>query len=477
MSNFDQFFKDKFQDREFEFKEAYWKQAQELIQEDQQERRRGLWYWMLGGSILLLALIVTSAVCYFGVNGDPVSENKTTIFENNIEAAAKATSPGSGTLAIDANEKIFNEIKTNQAQTKNPSIVNNQKGNEIPSGSTNSSETNDGTKIDNKNEVSAQEAVTKNSKGQNLQNNQDQAISRKGSTIPPSEIASGASENKNANTSAVTKGSTSETARESIPNTATPANRSAITELTTLESLAPDLLATPEKDLPECRDLFNGKIKRWHWGITANTHFYPAQTSEQIWIGGAAGPSVQYKINPRISIQADLLYAIRTGNFGDTKSVSQNTYSFGLREKVATVETSSLHFLELPLFFQYTNGRQIVEGGLGLKYLLATRGTLTERTSLYPWERRGSSADPTSGMEENNITTGNLVTDSFNKLIPSVLLGYRYRISTNVTANFQVKYNLSPLVNTTNEGVLREDGPLRISLGVTCFPFRKMRNN
>ena len=64
----------------------------------------------------------------------------------------------------------------------------------------------------------------------------------------------------------------------------------------------------------------------------------------------------------------------------------QKRYGFGAREEVYQLHPSALHYLEWPLYLQFRNGRQYLEAGLSVQYLLGVQGQLNKESSLFPWE-------------------------------------------------------------------------------------------
>ena len=64
MNKLDKLFKDKLQDRSFEFNDSYWEAAERLIEQEESRKKRGGLWWKLG---LFLLVLITSG--YFLIGG------------------------------------------------------------------------------------------------------------------------------------------------------------------------------------------------------------------------------------------------------------------------------------------------------------------------------------------------------------------------------------------------------------------------
>ena len=107
MDNLDKFMQKKFSEQAdsggFEFHEAYWQQAQELIRVDREKRRRrGLWWWWFGAGLFLLGF-----VCLFG---------------GQIQSAFIQTEMGSTGKAQTENE-ITERIQETRAEPRKENII------------------------------------------------------------------------------------------------------------------------------------------------------------------------------------------------------------------------------------------------------------------------------------------------------------------------------------------------------------------
>lgn len=461
MSNLDQFFKDKFQDREFEFQESYWEGARELIVEEDKRRRRGLLWRNLGFGVLLLMLIGAGAGMYWWTNNnDPVGGAL-----EMAEANAKEDLPDSATNALNDNgEKnsqtstIISPLKKSNDTESNPELA-----------TTNAvrSNTNTNTNTSNTRTFPANDKLV-----ENPQKEESKSI------IENKNPKASESSKQNADTTATATSTPVANSLETPPaSEAASAPRASLAHFAHLNPLpisplhaAEEPLSTSIKD-PQIRQ------NKWRLGLAVFSQFYPGREQEAFWLGGAVGPSLGYALNDQWTLQADLLYQMRRGNFASAAVESDKTFTFGLRETRNILQPTALHYLELPLYLKWRNRRQMIEGGLFLTYLTGVRGEWEQRKYLHPWELRSllQPSDRTVDYTSEIIEKGWVESNTFSQWRPGLLLGYRYWIASSFSANFRVKYHLNNISSDANVEVVNESGPVEISLGFTCYPFRSLR--
>ncbi|MEO1409139.1 MAG: outer membrane beta-barrel protein [Bacteroidota bacterium] len=462
MSNkLDRFFRDKLEGRDLpEFDEAYWQQAEELIDRDRRQRRRFFaWYWLFGlGSLLLGGLALWTL---WPVPTNPPITNATAPTPSN-EPNATVTAPASSI-----------------APTATPSSPSNSAGDGaesaplLPSRPPNA--------LDPGVADAQPEVATPNASQPNRS-----PIAAKPPASAPADADPGRI--SPASPEVLTAPTPPQAARPPAPATSVDRPRSKdqaaiplpeTVERTELDRLAPLMLGVRATEEPESLDREidsdpPSRLAKWTFALEVFGDAYPAATDDQWWLGGGAGLGLRYRWLPRWSVRADLLYEGRRGQFGTAGSVAQRRYTFGLAEKTFELRPQSLHYLDLPIALQLRNGRQTIEAGLSLTYLLGARGDLRERTFLLPWERGGS--DPQSPRVESRVLeSGWLDASAFRTWRVGALLAYRYHLSRHWSLALQARYRVPQLVvdRENPQLILRESGPLQFRLGLSFYPFAK----
>jgi hypothetical protein len=161
-------------------------------------------------------------------------------------------------------------------------------------------------------------------------------------------------------------------------------------------------------------------------GIVTNAELY----------GLTAGPVFRFDLKPNLNLQAGLHYSYMIGISPITKKTSVLEYGFRAVARDAYLKANSFHFIELPISLNYKLFRHNFGLGLDIKYLAGIRGDI-------------ANADSDSG--QMMIHKNWIVTDGFNRVIPSVGLVYGYEITEKLFLQYNLSYGLIPLVDSNYE--------------------------
>lgn len=158
-----------------------------------------------------------------------------------------------------------------------------------------------------------------------------------------------------------------------------------------------------------------------------------SSTGEQRIIGFSTGLTLRYAVTPSWYIASGLQYYRRSGSFDLSKSAENRRYRFGLEADTQLLRPSGLHYVSLPLWAGWQYSRHILETGLRINFLTGVRGA------------RGTfqkTADLPPKKEFKATQEGWLVQDGFKKRTVSVSFGYHYRL--NRQLSFGVSADFTP---------------------------------
>ncbi len=469
MKKVDQFFKKKFQEQEFEFKDAYWADAQKLIEADKEHRRRGTWFpWFLG--ILGLSILGIGLGWYLQEQPalDDAKNESALILNADKESTTKTTqnleNNSSDAITIPATNDAQSDLEKNKNKNSNSSSSN----------ATNSSN------LNTTNSIIKRTGSSKAASELNKRNSTNKS-GNGNATVKPAPMASTSSlpnlnlipsektnqeTNQEINTSISPKNETN-----TITSSETPKVLWSALDLLDLETLSLEEEIDSTVDIDYC---YVKEPSKWNLAWNLYSLFNTNKGTEYLWLGAATGPSVQYRLNNRLAIQSDVLYRWRRGHFGATsEGTPQSTYSFGLTKETYRLEPSDLHQLDWPIYLQLRNRRQSLEAGISLQFNLGIRGKLTSEKTLFPWQR---SSGPNGPKTETTVVEKNAWIEDPNirKVQMGLLLGYRYRVNKKISTVLQARYELNSIYKLDPvDGSGSLDGsPLHIQVGVTFSPFK-----
>ena len=473
MKKVDQFFNKKFQEQEFEFKDAYWADAQKLIEADKERRRRGAWFpWFLG--IVGLSLLGIGWSWYlqeqpvlddaknesaFLLNEEKESTTKTTQnLENNSSDAITIPATKDGQSAPEKNK----DVNSNSSRSNAP--------NSSKESATNSTIKNTGSSN------SASDLNQRNLKNESGNGNATEKLApmASNSTLPNLTLIPSEKTNQER----------SPQVDQKINSSISPKNEiNTITSSETPKVLwnALDLLELKTLPLEEEIDsavaidyCYVKEASKWNLAWNFYSLFNTNKGAAYLWLGAATGPSIQYRLNNRLALQSDVLYRWRRGRFGASSEGSiQSTYSFGFTQETFRLMPSDLHQLDWPVYVQLRNRRQSLEAGISLQFNLGIRGNMTSEKTLFPWQR---SSGPNGPRTETTIVERNTWIEDPNirKVQMGLLLGYRYQVNKKISTVLQARYELNSIYKLDPvDGSGSLDGsPLHLQVGLTFSPFK-----
>ena len=161
-------------------------------------------------------------------------------------------------------------------------------------------------------------------------------------------------------------------------------------------------------------------------GINSNTELY----------GFKVGIALRFDIRPVLNIQSSISYNRMEGVSPITKRRQAVVYGFRSSSREAYLRANSFHFIEIPVTLNYKFYKHNFGAGIRIKYLAGIRGDVSE-------------IDVENG---NSVATKNwIVTDGFNRIIPSLGLLYGYDLTDRLSMNIHLDYGLNTLNNPTYE--------------------------
>ena len=423
-------------------KDAYWENAQKLLEENERRRRRTVWWWS-GGAGIVLALV---AAYFFFVpmgNKNNLTAQKAGAFSDenkiekklndNIKVEDKNTEKAKQGIFEKKEENGFEikkEQKTNPSAGLNPGIKNNiKKGPEL---------TNENTKPGI---------------------NGDHKLNQKepdGGDFEPTATNMFFEKNKSENK---TEGfnlnkKDAETEVETSGDINGPENPG-VADLELAAVTVPDeipalriYVENEEKEGLETSEPEPFAKRKTSIGISAAQFFQTTPKSdEQSAIVFRGGIFMKYKWSDKnnIYLLSGLNYQRRTGTFERSKLAETKKYSFGLQRDTNMLRPSSVHTVSLPVLLGMEKGRHIIEAGISVDYLTGVRG-----------ERGGFGRIPGSDPPAHGfvpVESGWISEDGFKKWTATGQLNYRFRVSTQWSFGLSANYIFGGVLENINPGL------------------------
>lgn len=348
----DQFFRKKLVERQYEYKEAYWEDAERLIeQRERHRRRRTLWWWLTG--VLLLAGLGAATWRYLG-NEDS---------GHTVPGAFRIDTPPSGRMGPNTTATDwFLEMPAQRAEPEN----NGRKGN-IASG-----------------------AEQKGGAGGPKTQEEGTAFAgRPGTSLPEKRISTGRTSGheppagtaleeesgmKKMLPAAPSKpGKEPEEAGKGEPVALEPGKGMEINSLALLrgpvQGRPASLGVAPAVSAPPVR-----LRKRLSWALTGAATLNPSPG--KTLLGGTAGLQVSRRVGEKWTLALGGQYRLRGGTFGPSQESRIVAYRFGREEQRYSLQPNRLHYAEASLLAEWPVKRHRFALGLGWSYLLGIEGSL-----------------------------------------------------------------------------------------------------
>ena len=449
----DKHFQDKLANREFNFQDSYWKEAEAMIEAAERDKRRRIFGWLFGvGFLFVLAgvswwLMSNAEVERVAINNNlqqptvinQPKENQETNFSQSMTdenaLSDKVEMPDENNIRNEQNFSVKNDNIPDP--TKNLSIaekekITNQqlieKSADKPLRTVVENDINS-YKSDDYVIVSKKEAIN-----QNLPDN--------GLEVVPSLTQSDDELLKNP----------SATSNQQILK-ALPGLFPYLEQEFSLNLNLKDL----EIYLPENPNPPNNH--RWNMKILAGTGvLINPQANDKSLVNYFVGGAIGYKISPKIGLQSGLIYNIHQANFARTEGSRQISYGFGKQDNTYEWQAQQLHFVELPVAIGYHYRKSQFSVGFQLGKLIGARGAVIENISKNALERteqenqnfeqkiieaRANGDQMPVFREEMNREKGWLPTDHYRPLQFSLVGKYEFVASPKFNLGMALNYRLN----------------------------------
>lgn len=470
MNELDKLFKNKLEDREFEFKDSYWEAAEQLLeQQDKRRRRGGFWWWSMGAMVLLLTV---AAYFLFNTNTNTnTSEQGLIQNENRNEVKSEDLI----TLEPENKKDYESEDSNESSNLKNTASTLKDLSTDI---NTNSKQPS------NETQVPSEYNGAGGQKNDPVNINQLPEIPKSINT--PSLLIDSILLQQQEQESTIKTGKEIVGNKEEVEilplkkeEDLVIENDSPVEELAFLETI-PSFIDIPESECDDCFELKElnklPKYKRLQFGLIAESIFYPKGNNDKAGFGGATGLFAEYQLDKNFSLRTGLQYAIveaKSTKFLSANNLNadaerytlsdfdiydfsiENQYSFGL----TTIETirppKFYHFLEIPLVAQYKLKNHTFEAGTQIGILVGIRGKQLTQTSQFPWEVNPTSNSPIQEDSQNVWISK----EDYSKFLPQITAGYSYAFNEQLSAGLNAFYRVDNFNSSSSDDLFLEINP------------------
>ncbi len=461
MNELDRFFKDKLDNRQIEFNEAHWQEAEKML--DRQGKKRPAWMWWIALGILLLLGGTWWGLSRYSVSAKGPENTIPEVADVVLEEQSTAL-PSDAVKATQTNENTNDsELTTTGSPLASPELKSERDQSHMVK------EDVDEEVIQGVQSISQDKTIAGNTPAKQsgeLANDTSIAGNEEPEIGRIEEDGQSALEEENvavvdlANEQLVQEQNIENTNTSKAQNTEEQSqNTLNIDEKTTkpfalLEAISvmnPGFLDVP-KSATNFRDPYKIKTPtQLSLGFHAMATLYPSfESGNQRLIGSNLGLDVRFSGRSPWGFRTGLNYRIRGGQFSFTDSLSEVTYGFGRSEKQYTLTPRSVHYLELPLAVSYRFRQHEIQAGGQIGYLSGVKGQLEVPLEGSPLRR--------------TTEAGWMEKDGFNQLRIDLSLGYHYAITRQLKAGLLLHY--TPINWIENTDKLKENGPFTIDVGL-----------
>lgn len=434
---FDDFLKQKLNQRQFEFKDPYWLQAEKLIEDNERDDKWRFMILLFAGLLLLISGIGIGT--YYAHTNSGTSDYPHEISGQNIDHPTIST-----IISDNSTQEQHNTLSANTNENSDISDTQNNTALSTATEQTIANSTVPNNTISNHNNANqdTKTGLDPNSFSPNYKNTKASSANPKttlagtttsttmGNENTVKQSSSSVSVNDNPVTEDISNPINGEESRE--------ANHKPLTELQPNQVLDIALQYIPypisaldnrpqgrkiDIPLPEKAD------KKLSVGVRGSALLYlslpnPAQGG----IGFTAGLTAKYQITPKWGIALDGLYHVRKHQFANVAASQQVDYSFGRVEETYLLTPSAIHSFEAPLYVAYNFAKKHeAELGLAPTFLYGVKGDL---------------------YADNEVSNSAWVaTDAYRKMHLNLLLGYNYNITNNLSLGIRARYTLGGIIN------------------------------
>lgn len=417
MNRLDDFVKGKMEQRQFEFDQAHWLQAAEMIDAQQRRRRRFFWIWLLCG------LVVLSGTSYIllkpsAITSQPVKTNLTAEKENSLQTVKTEHRQNEAKIDLSQNEVQETMIKD---EAKNIIASKDKKGTHLRTGI-----------IEKSTDKAFQGVDKKTTSSETL----PVPISN---TITPVEFVEPVD------------------AAPPIMAVTDPVGYKSFV-ISQLPVLSFDVFNKDEDWQGDLIDVHDRPFFSSKFGLTASTTLYPyAGSSGKNVVGFVVGMDYAKSINNNWSIGLGAQYRFRTGTFEEDDFSEQTTYAFSRSVERFYTLPEQLHFVELPLAVNYVKNRHNVGIGVSPGYLLGVKGSLN---------REGYGESFPQGNANKVLEKGWIQSSGFKPLHWDVFGSWYFAVNTEMSLGVKVNYTVGSILKDQNSNIYLESKPFFFDVGL-----------
>ena len=519
MDNLDDFIKNKLEELPVEFNEAHWQAAEEMILEDEKEKRHRFLKALFFAQLFLIMLLPTLFLI-----GDYYSAASVVTKELNEDLNIKPSDHINNTILTEAKEKTGNDLivdgkkQYNDAETENTkkgiqSVTTNDNAKSRITASNdnfknNNNSQNQSTELSHEvNNLSRENQIKPTVLSQPIEPivmtinsgvdeelsepsesalenklNQDQdgnfgeqteqfgpdvLILQKTKDVKNDEQDEGVLANQNTENSKTQNENLdtqeSETEEMVIDETSAESLVTASSNLSTTVNLLPMVLSpvqNQEKETIEITPLINEDKKPFRSAVSlylASTMYPYTQVGTEKLLGYTAGVNYTRNIQKSWSIDLGVHYRIRDGHFTNSQTSQQDSFSFGRISTEHSLQAQELHSIEVPIALAINKKRHQVLIGVNYAYLLGARGVLNK---VDDFENNATIEQVDKGWFEDS---------SFKKNRFDVFAAYYFTIKPGLSLGAKAHYVIGGHLNKDVPAtVYLESKPLFIDFGVRC---------
>ena len=467
--NFDDFIKNKVETREYEFKDAYWLDAVDLIEKDDRRKKRGF-FFLLFGAFLLIGGFASGIYMANAQTISPIAETTLSTPKENLNSNT-ATEIDPTTSINTPNNNTNTELTTDNNNPTNRLQDKTSTSKEIKEFSPNPEK-----RLSNKtNQLAADsessllvQTITDITTVNRDQNNTERP--EKNTTNIPlnsNSVDKNSFAEADNNTNIISEITPSD--EISLPKKQTteafpkPNRRPWLNPIQHLDNVLlpiskPSLDVIVASDMPELsieksedkkipEDENKKDPSKLSVGVRGSALFFlsPADFAKS-GIGAAGGATLEYSINPRLSISLDALYHIRNHSFSPLNASELVEYSFGRLESIRYLTPLSVHSFEFPIYLSIGLDNPIKKGAnLNDQNRFSKHRIEVGIAPIAQYGIRGKIEYIPSEGQESEI--GWVETDAFKKLHFNGLVGYQYQMNRSFAIGLRARYALGGIIN------------------------------
>ncbi|MCB9264651.1 MAG: hypothetical protein H6558_06475 [Lewinellaceae bacterium] len=432
MDPMDQFFKDKLTERQYEYHDAYWEEAESMITR-RERRRRAAWWWWIAIALLLIGVGAGGWWYWQGRQKDPRQTETVRLGgpageENPAEAIAGQSTPGQDQKPA-APERLSNSAEGRRngqseealgKETDNPPVspVETQGRREKALSADGPEE---------KKEISETEKPSAGQKHSIVSPGPSLIDSAKIKQSPPVAFRNGP-----------------EPGVEEVSRLLGPIDGRPMVERLAIS--ANSALIRPGR--------------RLSWQLALGVMANPSDGKRIL--GALAGIRTSYRLKDNMVLTVGGQYRLRGGSFGASQESRQVAYRFGREEERYSLQPNRLHYAEFLLQAEWPLGRHCLTLGAGWSYLLGIEGSLSSAVK----EEFALSFAPATTQEK-----GWLDKKGYKKQFLAGRAGYNYQLLPRLKIGVEAQYVPGGILDggpgmETEFPMLEEASPLIIDLGI-----------